>query len=75
MITFSKIDVIGNSNIQRSLIVESFASFLFFSLLSLRVRKMINLKNESASRVGSRGSVDESDESKMNRACVCVCVC
>lgn len=46
----------------------------FFFPLSLRVRKMINLKNESASRVGSRGSVDESDESKMNRARVCVCV-
>lgn len=28
---------------------------------------MINLRNESASHADSHGSVDESDESKMNR--------
>lgn len=36
------------------------------------MRNMINLRNESASHADSRGSVDESDESKMNSVCVCI---
>lgn len=33
---------------------------------------MINLRNESASHADSHGSVDESDESKMNSVRVCI---
>lgn len=33
-------------------------------------RNMINLQNQSASHADSHGNVGESDESKLNRACV-----
>lgn len=41
---------------------------------------MTNLRNQSASRADIHANVDESDESKINRVCVCqtgsvLCVC